>query len=121
MIFKRIGSVCFILGFALAVFVFTNIGAGIIPRYYAKIGIIIFGGIALLMNLLSFRYDSQSENNIVYWIGTVGIFSGLIMKMMHWPMSQIILIAGIVIVAVSFFYNPFGKKDTAREDELLDQ
>ena len=121
MIFKRIGSLCFALGFVMAIFVFTNIGMGLIPRHYAKTGMIVLGAIALLMNLLSFRYDSQSDSNILYWIGTVAIFCGITMKIMHWPFSMILIYSGIGIVGLSFFYNPFAKKDTTQEDELLDQ
>lgn len=121
MIFKRIGSVCFALGFLLAIVVFTNYGSSIIPKYYAKMGIILFGGIALLMNLFSFRYDSVSENNIVFWLGSVGIYTGLILKMKSVPYNQVILMVSIVIVGFSYFYNPFAKKDTTQEDELLDQ
>lgn len=121
MIFKRIGAICFAIGFLLAIVVFTNYGSGIIPKYYAKVGMMILGGIALLMNLLSIRFDPQSDNNFIFWIGTVGIFCGLIMKIMHWPFSQVFLLGGIAVVSLSYFYNPFSKKDTTQEDELLDQ
>jgi len=122
MIFKRIGSICFALAFMLAIVVFANVGAEYIPREIAKTGMIISGGTALLMNLLSFRYDSYTENNnLVFWIGSVLVFAGLIMKIRYIPYNQMILIAGLGIVGLSYFYNPFAKKDTQPEDELLDQ
>jgi hypothetical protein len=122
MIFKRLGSVCFAIAFLLAIVVFTSYGAKMIPREIAKIGMIIFGGIALLMNLISFRFDKSSENNPVYWIGSVGIFVGLILKMNHLIYNEFVLIAGIFIVGLSFFYNPFAKNNsTQKDDELLDQ
>lgn len=113
MIFKRIGSICFALAFMLAIVVFANVGAEYIPREIAKTGMIISGGTALLMNLLSFRYDSYTENNnLVFWIGSVLVFAGLIMKIRYIPYNQMILIAGLGIVGLSYFYNPFAKKDT---------
>lgn len=122
MVFKRLGSICFAIAFLLAIVVFTNYGAKIIPREVAKIGMIVVGGIALLMNLISFRFDKSSENNPVYWIGSVGIFVGLMLKMNRMPYNQYLLIAGIFIVGLSFFYNPFAKKNiTQKDDELLDQ
>lgn len=121
MIFKRISSICFAIGFLLAIVVFTNYGSSIIPKYVAKMGIVLLGGIALLMNLLSFRYDSTTENNIIFWIGSVVIYVGLILKMNYFPYNQVLIIAGVVIIAVSWFFNPFAAKDTSQEDELLDQ
>lgn len=122
MLFKRLGSICFAVAFLLAIVVFTNYGGNFIPRYLAKTGMIIFGGTALLMNLISFRFDKSSENNPVYWIGSVGIFVGLILKMNRVPFNQFLLIAGIFIVGLSFFYNPFAKNNsTQKDDELLDQ
>lgn len=121
MVFKRIGNICFAIGLVLAVIVFTNYGSGLTMKYYAKMGIIVFGGVALLMNLLSFRYDSMAENNIIFWLGSAGIFTGLVLKMNGFYYNQIILMASIAVVAISYFYNPFAKKDTETEDELLDQ
>jgi hypothetical protein len=71
------------------------------------------------MNLLSFKYDQHSENNnIVFWIGSVVIFVGLIFKLQHFPYDQILLIAGIFTVALSYFFNPFKNQD--KNDDLLD-
>lgn len=122
MMFKRLGSVFFAIAFLMAIVVFTNYGAKIIPRDIAKIGMILSGGIALLMNLISFRFDKSSENNPIYWIGSVGVFVGLIMKINRFPYNQYILIAGILLIGFSFFYNPFAKNNiTTKDDELLDQ
>lgn len=121
MIFKRIGMFCFALGFLLAIIVFTNYGSDLIPKYYAKTGIIVFGGIALLMNLLALRFDPASENNIIFWVGTAAIYAGLILKMKGFYFNRMILLGGILVVAFSYFYNPFARKDTTQEDELLDQ
>lgn len=121
MIFKRIGSICFALAFLLAIVVMTGYGSEIISKPLARMGIIIFGAVALLMNLLSFRYDSQGEgNNLVFWIGSAIIFVGLIFKMQHYPFNQLILIVGLGVAGLSFFYNPL-KKESDQDDELLDQ
>ena len=120
MIFKKIGSICFAIAFILAMAVFTDIFSGIISKANAKYGIIIFGAIAMLMNLLSFRFDSDSENNNpIFWVGSVLVFIGLIFKMQHWPFDQYVLIAGIFVVGLSYFFNPF-KRSEEKDDELLD-
>ena len=118
MIFKKIGAICFALAFILAIGVFTNYLQGFISKYNAKYGIIVVGGIALLMNLLSFKYDSKSEQNIVFWIGSVIVFTGFILKMSSNPINQAVLIAGMLIVALSYFFNPFDKSE--KNEELLD-
>lgn len=120
MIFKRIGAICFAMAFILAIGVFTNYFSAFITKPQAKMGIIIFGGIALLMNLLAFRYDPNSEsNNLVFWLGTVIIFIGLIFKIQNRHYDQYVLIAGIFVVALSYFFNPF-KKSEEKDDDLLD-
>ena len=121
MIFKRIASVCFAIAFILAIAVFTNYLGDIISKQNAKYGIIVFGGIALLMNLLSFRFDKNTENNNpVFWVGSVLIFVGLILKMQNQILNQYILIAGLSIVGLSYFYNPFKKEEDTVDDDLLD-
>jgi heme/copper-type cytochrome/quinol oxidase subunit 4 len=119
MIFKRLASIGFAISFILAIAVFTDLFSGIISRTNAKYGIIVFGGIALLMNLLSFKYDQNSENNnIVFWIGSVIVFVGLIFKIQHYNYDQILLIIGIFTVALSYFYNPF--KNQEKNENILD-
>ena len=56
-----------------------------------------------------------------FWIGSVFIFAGLIMKIKHIQFDQVVLIVGLSLVGLSYFYNPFTRKDTQQEDELLDQ
>ena len=122
MIFKRLVSICFAMAFLLAIVVFTNYGGNFVPRYIAKIGMILFGGTALLMNLISFRFDKSSENNPIYWIGSMGVFVGLILKMNQIIYNEIALIVGVFVVGLSFFYNPFTKNNAPqKDDELLDQ
>ena len=118
MIFKKIAAICFALAFFLAIGVFTNYFQGFISKYNAKFGIIVVGGIALLMNLLSFKYDSKSDNNIIFWAGSVVIFIGLILKISSNPLNPIVLIVGMIITALSYFFNPFEKKES--NEELLD-
>ncbi|MES2588384.1 MAG: hypothetical protein V4622_05335 [Bacteroidota bacterium] len=119
MIYKRIASICFAIAFILAIGVFTNYLSVFISKTNAKYGIIVFGGIALLMNLLAFRYDSKSENNLIFWAGTVIIFIGLIFKIQNNSLNQFILIGGMLVVGLSYFYNPLSKDK--KNDDLLDE
>lgn len=106
----------------MAIVVFTGYGSEFISRYYAKIGMILFGAIAILINLISFRFDSSSENNPFFWVGSVGIFVGLILKMYQIHYNSILIIVGILISGFSYFFNPIGNKNYKdKDDELLDQ
>lgn len=120
MIFKRIGAVCFALAFISAIGAFTHV-TNLISQSDARYLVIIFGAIALLMNLLSFRYDQSNENsNLLYWIGTFVVFAGLILKMQRFNYSEYILIAGLLVIGLSYFYNPFQQNKDESNDDLLD-
>lgn len=121
MIFKRLGAILFALAFICAIGIFTNFFSGFMPKNVAKWGVIILGGAAMLMNLLSYRFDQDTEsNNPVFWIGSVMVFIGLIFKIQHWPYSQYLLIAGLFVTGMSYFFNPFKKQDDESNDDLLD-
>jgi hypothetical protein len=122
MIFKKIGSLCFGLAFLAAIIVFTDYGINYISKNDARTAIVILGSIALLMNLLSFKYDNQSENtNLIFWVGTVIVFVGLVMKMQGFDFNQFVLLIGLVVIGLSYFYNPFKNNEKDKKNDLLDQ
>ena len=121
MTLKKISSLFFALAFICALFVFTDYGYGIISKSTAKIGMIAAGAIAILLNLLAFRTEPKEESNLFFWIGSVIVFVGLIFKIMHYPMNQLILLVGLLVTGISFFYNPFSSSTRTSDDDLLDQ
>lgn len=121
MIYKRIASICFALAFFSAIGVFTDYFSDYVSKGEAKFGVLIFGAVAFLMNLLAFRTDesSTSSYNLLFWIGTIILFVGLIAKMQNFSFSFYIIILGILTVGLSYVYNPFNKKEDD-SDDLLD-
>jgi heme/copper-type cytochrome/quinol oxidase subunit 4 len=121
MVIKRIGMIGFVLAFICAVVVFSGYGSQLLSRQHAKIGMIIFGAIGLFMNLLSFKYQQENENyNILFWIGSIVIFFGLILRIERLPFSQYVIIAGTLLSGISFFFNPFSTSNRKSKDDLLD-
>lgn len=121
MILKKIAGGMFVIAFLMAVLLFTNIGSGILPKSTAKFIFLISGALAFLLNLISFRHGKHSaEFNLIFWIGSIFVFVGLVFKIMHWPYSTYILLGGLGIVGVSYIYNPSFEKDNAVENDLLD-
>ncbi len=121
MILKRIAGICFGVSFLMAIVLFTNIGIGIFPKSVAKIIFLIVGSIALLLNLLSFRFGKHDANfNFFYWLGSVIVFIGLIFLLMHWPFPYYVIIGGMAIVGFSFIYNPKIDGTNSDKSDLLD-
>lgn len=121
MILKRIAAICFGISFLMAIVLFTNIGANLIPKSIAKLVFLIVGASAILLNLLSFRFGKQDVNfNFFYWLGSLIVFIGLAAMIMHWPFAFYIIIGGMTIVGVSFIYNPKIDGSTSEKSDLLD-
>lgn len=121
MLIKRIGFIGFMLAFVCAIVIFSGYGSQLISRQNAKIGMIVFGAIGLLMNLLSFKYQQDNEQyNILFWIGSLIIFFGLILRIELINISSYVIIAGTFISGISFFYNPFSKTNRKSNEDLLD-
>lgn len=121
MVYKRIAAICFAIAFLMAIIMFTGTGSDYIPRSVAKIIFLAAGALGLLLNLLAFRFDKQNVNfNFFYWAGSIVLFFGLTFRIMHWPYSFYIIIAGLLIVGLSFFYNPKIDEDDSAKDDLLD-
>ncbi|MEY3236563.1 MAG: hypothetical protein RI883_664 [Bacteroidota bacterium] len=121
MILKRIAAILFGISFLMAIVLFTNIGADIISKSIAKIVFLIVGSLALLLNLLSFRFGKHDANfNFFYWLGSLIIFIGLTFMIMHWPNAFYIVIGGMTIVGISFIYSPKIDGRDSEKSDLLD-
>lgn len=120
MIYKRLSSILFALAFISAIGVFTNYFQPYVSRWLAKSLVLVFGAVALLVNVLAFRSEEgkNSGYNIVFWIGAILVFGGLVMKLFNYPYFIFPIIPGLLIAGVSFFYNPFAKRE--KRDDLLD-
>ncbi|WP_343636874.1 hypothetical protein [Fluviicola sp.] len=117
---KAISNICYILGMACAVLLYTQNTFGV--HSAIRIGFYVFGGTGLLLSLLQFRFipeDKWEDFNLLFWIGSLVIFIGFVFQTMHLRHFTYILIAGFAITGFSFFVNPF-KKDKDEEDDLLD-
>lgn len=117
MILKRIAAVFFAIAFLMAIVLFTRVGAEYIPLSIARIVFIVSGAIALVLNLFSFQSGKHNPTfNLVFWLGSIVLFVGLIFQVMHWPYSRYIIIGGLGITGISYFLGPTlitGKSDNS--------
>jgi hypothetical protein len=122
MVLKKIAGGLFVVAFAMAFLLFSEIGESILPKSTVKFIFLVAGALAFLLNLISFRHGKHSaEFNLFFWIGSIFVFVGLVFKIMHWPYSTYILLAGLGVVGVSYIYNPLMDKESNDENELLDR
>ena len=119
---KRVASFFFGLAFLMSLIVFTGFGSEWIPLSIAKTLFLVLGGIALILNLISYRFGKHDPSfSLFYWLGTVVLFIGLMSMILHWPYAYYILIVGMLMVGISFFV-PKGTVDSAPSDnDLLDE
>ncbi len=104
----------------MAIVLFTGYGREFIPIYIAKILFLIFGAIAFILNLVSFKSGKHEKTfNLFYWIGSIVLFIGLSFKILHWPFSILILLIGGRILGISFLL-PNKTKKVKKDSELLD-
>lgn len=87
------------------------------------IGVISFGIVGFVFSLLSNFFDSQNRQvnkiqSLLFYLGMISVFGGLMFKFMHYPYSNLLLIAGIGISSISFFIKK-GREEKDK-DELLD-
>jgi hypothetical protein len=117
-IFKTIGGICFLLAFVLALNLFTGIGRNIMALSTARFLFILLGGLGLVLNLVTYQTGRfHPLYNLVYWLGSIVTFIGLVLLLLRLPFSRWTLIAGIAIIGVSFF---LPKKWVDRKEENSD-
>ena len=77
----------------------------------------IAGALALVLNLFSFQSNKQNPVfTLVFWLGSVVLFVGLVFQFKHWPYHQVIVIVGLAVTGISFFLSPsllLGKSDNS--------
>lgn len=117
MILKRIAAVCFAIAFLMAIVLFARVGTQYISMPTARIVFIVSGAIALVLNLFSFQSGKHNPTfNLVFWLGSIVLFVGLIFQFMYWPYSRYIIIGGLGITGISYFLGPTlitGKSDNS--------
>ena len=119
---KRIASLCFGVAFLMALVMFTGYGSQWVAPQNAKLVFLVMGGLALVLNLISFRFGKHDPSfSLFYWLGTVVLFIGLMHMILHWPYAYFILIAGMIMVGISFFIPKGTIEPTETDNELLDE
>lgn len=120
MILKRIAAVCFAISFIMAIILFTGYGSDFIPRSYAKPIFLVSGALGLLFNLLAFRTGRNTPGfNLMYWMGSIIIFIGLAFILMRWPYGYYIVLLGMGVIGLSFFFKP-NLDEEDQSNDLLD-
>ncbi|MBI3239146.1 MAG: hypothetical protein HYZ43_09950 [Flavobacteriia bacterium] len=116
---KQLSNLLFAFSFICALLMLIDKTFGY--RMAIQTAFLVSGGIALILGLVTSRMEAYKDDfNVLFWLGSLIMFIGFMMKMYYFPESTYVLIAGMAISAIANFYNPFqSSKD--REDELLDQ
>lgn len=122
-ILKRIASIAFALAFLMAINIFAGVGREYLSLQHARLLFMIFGGIALALNLFSFQSGKNSALfNFLYWAGSIVAFVGLILHQFHFPHSLIVVISGMVILGISFVLpEGLARLDKQKESDIIDE
>lgn len=115
---KLISNILFAISFLLAILLFTNNTYGY--KLLIRGTFLATGGIALLLNLVAARVTgNKGDFNLLFWIGSLMMYIGFVMRFQFLPGSEFPLIGGLAISAISNFYNPFNQ-DKSKDEDLLD-
>ena len=75
MIAKVISAICFALSFLVSIVLFTGHGAEFISPKNALSVFLIAGGIALVLNLISYKTGKHDPKiNFYFWLGSIVVF-----------------------------------------------
>lgn len=117
---KQISNALFLVAFLCAILMLTRNTFGYRPAI--QIAFFVTGACALLLSLIASRMEAYKEDfNVLFWIGSLVIFIGLLMKMYYLPYDMYVTIGGMAISGLSFFINPFSPDKKETDDEILDQ
>lgn len=118
---KRAAAISFAIAFIMAINLFGEIGRSVISLPTARLIFIAAGGVGLILNLITFQTGKfHPVYNFMYWIGSIVVFLGLVFLLMNWPYSKFILIAGMLLVGVSFFLPKSMVERSPNDSDLLD-
>lgn len=117
---KSVSTILFFAGFLCAILLITHKTFGF--DAVLKIGFYVGGGLGLILNLYLARpgQPEAKDFNLLFWIGTVLIYLGLLFRLLYLPFDTYIIIGGVGVTGVSYFYNPFAQDSEADNEELLD-
>jgi hypothetical protein len=110
------GNLSFALGIACFYFIYSRYS--ILPISTMKILFYLFGGLGIFLNLLQVKEEGLENFNLLHWIGTLLVFIGLIGKISHFSELIWLTYGGLIVIGVSYFYNPFNKKNS--NSDILD-
>lgn len=120
MIVKKIAGIAFAIAFIMALRLFGDIGREYISLYNAKLVFMGAGAIGLLLNLFSFQTGKHNPiYSFLYWGGSIILFIGLVFLQFQWPYGFYIIIAGLLILGVSFLI-PIEENKAKKNSDLLD-
>lgn len=120
-ILRNVAAVCFGISFLMALNLFGELGRSFLSKENARIIFIGFGGVAMVLNLLTFQSDKfHPIYNLTYWLGSIGVFLGLVFMLMQWPFGQFIVIGGMLVIGTSFFLPKKFTDKKEKDPNLLD-
>ncbi len=116
---KRIASIVYAIAFGCAFLLLINRTYGF--GNFIRITFYISGAAGLIMNFIIARLDeTKSEFNLLFWLGSLLLFLGLVAKTYYLPFDLYFVFGGMGLTGISYFFNPFSK-ESKDESELLDQ
>lgn len=120
----KIGSILFFASMVFILLALLPLGSARIPMYIAVPPAMFFGMLAFVFSVLAVFFDKSKNTNfglkmqsLVFYIGLMTIYVGLVFWIMHWPGSRLLTIVGAIIAALSYLLK-FTIKE--KEDDLLD-
>lgn len=120
-IIKTVFNLSLALAFVAAVLLITGKTFGY--QSILRNTLYLFGGLGIILHLyFSIFVEKNKEFNLLFWLGTVVIFIAVIMKTRNMNYFHVALLVGAGITGLSYFINPFDKKDDEQDqkDQLLD-
>lgn len=119
-IIKRIAGGFFVIAFLMAIVMYKGVGREYISLYTAKIIFLVSGALGLFLNLLTFQSGKHSPLfNFLYWTGSIVLFTGLVFLQFRLPYGFYIIVAGMVVLGVSFIL-PAGLLEKKEESDVID-
>lgn len=116
---KQLSNLAFGIAFICAVFMITGKTYGY--RSQVHITFFVAGALGLILSLIASRMESYKDDfNVLFWIGNLMLFIGLILKTYYLPHSTLVMIIGMSVSGLSYFFNPFDNSKPEADDELLD-